>query len=53
MAVKWTKTALANLLAIVEYIEYDNPERAKSFALEIKRKSIVWPNFPAWGDQDV
>lgn len=39
MAVKWTKTALANLVAIVEYIEQDNPERAKSFALEIQSKT--------------
>jgi toxin ParE1/3/4 len=49
MAVKWTKTALANLLAIVEYIEYDNPERAKSFALEIQTKINSLAEFPGLG----
>ena len=38
MAVKWTKTVLANLVATVEYIEKDNAERAKSFSLEIQTK---------------
>lgn len=45
MAVKWTKTALANLVAIVEYIEKDNAERARSFALEIQAKT----NSPGMG----
>ena len=49
MAVKWTKTALANLAAIVEYIEKDNPQRAKSFALEIQAKTNNLAAFPSIG----
>ena len=49
MAVKWTRTALANLVALVEYIERDSPERAKSFALEIKKKTANLAQFPAIG----
>jgi toxin ParE1/3/4 len=49
MAVKWTKTALANLVAIVEYIEKDNAERAKSFALEIQEKTNSLADFPGIG----
>lgn len=49
MAVKWTKTALANLVAIVEHIEQDNPERARSFALEIKSKANSLAEFPNIG----
>lgn len=49
MAVKWTKTALANLVAIVEYIEQDNPERARSFAQEIRKKTLSLEEFPALG----
>lgn len=49
MAVKWTRTALANLVAIVEYIEQDNPERAKSFALEIQEKTNSLAEFPGMG----
>lgn len=49
MAIKWTKTALANLVAIVEYIEKDNAERAKSFALEIQAKTSSLAEFPGMG----
>lgn len=49
MAVKWTKTALANLVAIVEYIERDNAERATSFALEIQAKTNSLAEFPGMG----
>ena len=49
MAVKWTKTALANLVAIVEYIEKDNAERAKSFVLEIQAKTSSLAEFPGMG----
>lgn len=49
MAVKWTKTALANLVAIVEYIEQDNPERARSFVLEIQAKTNSLVQFPSMG----
>jgi plasmid stabilization system protein ParE len=40
---------LANLVAIVEYIEQDNPERAKSFALEIKSRTNSLTEFPDIG----
>ena len=43
------KTVLANLLAIVKYIEKDNGERAKSFALEIQAKKNSLAEFPAMG----
>ncbi|MBC7857632.1 MAG: type II toxin-antitoxin system RelE/ParE family toxin [Burkholderiaceae bacterium] len=49
MVVKWTRTALANLVAIVEYIEKDNVERAKSFALEIQAKTNRLAEFPGMG----
>lgn len=49
MAVKWTKTALANLVAIVEYVEKDNAERAKSYALEIQTKTSSLAEFPGMG----
>jgi len=49
MAVKWTKTALANLVSIIEYIETDNAERAKSFALEIQSKTNSLAEFPSIG----
>lgn len=49
MAVKWTKTALTNLVSIVEYIEEDNAERAKSFALEIQAKTNSLVEFPGIG----
>ena len=49
MAVKWTKTALANLVTIVEYIEKDNAERAKSLALEIQAKTNRLAEFPGMG----
>lgn len=47
--VKWTRTALANLVAIVTYIEKDSPQRAKSFALEIRAKTNLLSNFPDAG----
>ena len=49
MAVKWTKTALTNLIAIVEYIEKDNAVRAKSFALEIQAKTNSLVGLPGMG----
>ena len=49
MALKWTKTALAKLVAIVEYIEKDNAERAKTFALEIQAKTNSLAEFPGIG----
>lgn len=47
MAVKWTTTALADLVAIVAYIEKDNAERAKSFALEIQATTNHLAEFPS------
>lgn len=49
MVVKWTKTALANLAEIAEYIEKDNAERAKSFVLEIQEKTKGLTEFPGLG----
>jgi addiction module RelE/StbE family toxin len=49
MALKWTKSALADLVAIVAYIEQDNAERARSFALEIQEKANNLADFPAIG----
>jgi toxin ParE1/3/4 len=49
MAVKWTRSALADLAAIVEYIEKDNPERATSFAVEIQAKTNSLAEFPGTG----
>lgn len=49
MAVKWTKTALANLVAIAEHIGKDNTERAKSFVLEIRTKTDNLVDFPSIG----
>jgi toxin ParE1/3/4 len=49
MAIRWTATALANLAAIVERIERDNPQRAKSFALEIRKKTEQLIEFPCMG----
>ncbi|MPQ55899.1 type II toxin-antitoxin system RelE/ParE family toxin [Duganella sp. FT27W] len=48
-AVRWTRTALANLVAIVEYIEQDSPERAKSFASEIRAQTNKLADFPELG----
>lgn len=49
MAVKWTKTALANLVSIAEYIEKDNPDRAKLFAQEVQRKTESLAEYPGMG----
>ena len=49
MAVKWTKKALADLATILEYIAHDNPERARTFASEIKAKVTHLANFPGMG----
>lgn len=49
MTVSWTKKALANLAAIVEYIERDNADRAKSFAQEIRAKTNSLEEFPGMG----
>ncbi|WP_229505953.1 type II toxin-antitoxin system RelE/ParE family toxin [Massilia genomosp. 1] len=40
---------MADLVAIVEYIERDNAERARSFALEIQEKANSLVEFPGIG----
>ena len=49
MAVKWTKTALAKLSAIAEYIERDNPDRARTFVFDILAKTNNLIQFPGMG----
>ena len=49
MAVKWSKRALSSLARITEYIEQDNPTRAKTFVQEIRQKSILLEQFPNLG----
>jgi toxin ParE1/3/4 len=49
MTVKWSKRALASLAGITEYIEQDNPTRAKTFVQEIRQKSNILVQFPNLG----
>ncbi len=49
MVVNWTKKALADLLAILEYIELDSPESARAFATDIQAKVETLVNFPSIG----
>ena len=49
MTVKWSKTALANLASITQYIERDNVTRAKTFVQEIRQKTNVLAEFPGMG----
>lgn len=49
MAVRWTKRALAALVAITAHIERDSPMRAKTFVQEIRHKTEMLANFPAIG----
>lgn len=49
MDIRWTRTALANLDAIADYIARDNPGRAKSFVGEMKAKTERLAEFPAMG----
>jgi toxin ParE1/3/4 len=45
----WTRTALANLDAIAQYIARDNAPRAASFVEEIKGKIEMLARFPGLG----
>ncbi len=45
----WTRTALANLDAIAQYIARDNRPRAVSFVGEIKGKIEMLERFPGLG----
>ena len=49
MDIRWTRTALANLDAIADYIARDNPGRANSFVGEMKAKTERLAEFPAMG----
>lgn len=49
MTVKWSKRAIASLEKITEYIEQDNPTRAKTFAQEIRQKSCFLEQHPTIG----
>ena len=49
MDVRWTRKALENLDAIAAYIARDNPIRAGSFVGEIKDKTNLLAQFPAFG----
>jgi len=49
MAVKWTRTALANLGQMAEHIAQDNPGRAGSFVQEIREQAILLASFPTLG----
>lgn len=49
MEVEWTRTALANLREIVEFIEQNDPQRAASFALDIQKKTNHLAQFPSLG----
>ena len=42
MAVKWTRTALANLAAIVEYIEKDNDQRCRNCRPSRQNHLLRW-----------
>lgn len=49
MVVNWTEKALSDFVSILEYIEQDNPERAKSFAAELQKKVNNLAEFPSMG----
>lgn len=49
MVVRWTKRALAALVAIAAYIEQDTPRRAKALVGEIRDKTEMLGEFPGMG----
>lgn len=49
MSTRWTRTALANLDTIAQYIARDNGSRAISFVGEIKEKIEMLGRFPGLG----
>jgi toxin ParE1/3/4 len=49
MIVKWSKRAISSLEKITEYIEQDNPTRAKTFVQEIRQKSFLLEQHPTIG----
>ncbi len=49
MALRWTRGALRNLEEILQYIAADNPQRATSFAQELRDKVENLAAFPGLG----
>lgn len=49
MVLKWTRGALRNLQEIADYIAADNPQRATSFACELRDKTELLIRFPTLG----
>lgn len=49
MIAKWSRRALSSLEKIAEYIEQDNPTRAKTFVQEIRQKSFFLVQHPTIG----
>ena len=49
MIVRWSKTALANIASITQYIERDKSARAKTFAQEMRQKTNMLSEFPGIG----
>ena len=49
MTVRWSKRAISTLEKITEYIEQDNPARAKTFVQEIRQKSYILAQHPSIG----
>jgi toxin ParE1/3/4 len=47
--VRWTRGALRNLQAVLDYIAADNPTRAVTFARELKQKIERLGEFPGLG----
>ncbi len=49
MALKWTSGALRSVDAIADFIARDNPQRATSFALELRQSTLQLETFPGMG----
>lgn len=43
---EWKATAIADLLAIVDYISDDNPDAAQALKDDIERKTSALPEYP-------
>ena len=43
---EWTEPAIADLLAIIEYISDDNPDAAQALKADIVAKAAKLPEFP-------
>lgn len=49
MTLVWSPRALRNLLAVVDYIGRDSPERARAYAAKIRSKAETLRRFPSLG----